>query len=269
MRGRYERYPAPHGLAAYVEHLWLVEAPARSEPQREILIPNGRPSVVVCLAAPGVRHDPVSGAAHPNGSVVFGVTTRPYVLEQRGRSSYVGAQLTPWGLAAAFPAERLVDRFLPLDDWRGRTAVDGLATELADEPFGPGRARILAGVLHTWLAPFECETVRALVATVDERRGQTSVAELAARHGMSASTVYRVFRGQIGIGPKAFCEIVRYYHFTGGLIGDRPDSDALLAGLHGYYDQAHAARSFRRYTGVTASTFKQVNNGIARLMHAD
>jgi AraC-like DNA-binding protein len=43
----------------------------------------------------------------------------------------------------------------------------------------------------------------------------------------------------------------------------------MLASLHGYYDQAHAARDFKRYTGVTASSFQQINNGIARLMHSD
>jgi AraC-like DNA-binding protein len=41
----------------------------------------------------------------------------------------------------------------------------------------------------------------------------------------------------------------------------------MLASLHGYYDQAHAARDFKRYTGVSATSFLAVQNGIAALMH--
>jgi AraC-like DNA-binding protein len=268
---RYKRFPAP-GAQAYVEHLWMVEAPGRPEPQQEILIPTGRPVVVVCLAVPGLRRDPLTGAEHPNGSVVFGITTRPYVLEQLGPSSYVGAQLTPWGLAAAFPRERLVDRFLPLEDWLGSSATGELVARLRAQPFGPRRARVLGTLLRNRIIPVQPHALRLLrsaVATVDKTRGQVTVTGLAADLGVSASTLYRLCRGYLGVGPKQLCEITRYYHFVGGLLGDPGvDSDALLAGLHGYYDQAHAARSFKRYTGVSAS-FKQINHGIARLMHSE
>ncbi|MEU4604263.1 DUF6597 domain-containing transcriptional factor [Kribbella sp. NPDC023972] len=54
---------------------------------------------------------------------------------------------------------------------------------------------------------------------------------------------------------------------AGGLLGGPSDAAATLAALHGYYDQAHAARDFKRYTGVSASSFREVQHGIAALMH--
>ena len=269
---RYRRFPAPAAVAGYVEHLWMVEAPARSALQREILIPSGRPSVVACLADAGVRRDPLTDAAHPNANVVFGLTTRPYVLEQRGPASYVGAQLTPWGLAALFPKDRLVDEFLPLDRWLGAKAVKELDGRLAEQEFGEHRADVLTHFVKRLITPIDPRTLRLLyrlVSAVERTGGQISVHGLGAELRVSPSTVYRLCHDNIGLAPKGFCEVVRYYQFVGGLLSDTTDSHAMLASLHGYYDQAHAARDFKRYTGVTASSFQQINNGIARLMHSD
>lgn len=41
---------------------------------------------------------------------------------------------------------------------------------------------------------------------------------------------------------------------------------ALMAALAGYADQSHASREFSRFTGMTASTFRDTYDGIARLM---
>lgn len=250
----------------------MIEAPGAAEPKREILIPNGRPTVVVSLGPLGVRHDPLAGTSRPNGNVVFGITTRPFVLEQHGPASYVGAQLTPWGLAALLPGQPLIDEFLPLERWIGSAALQRLTSDLAVRPFGEERARALAGFLRARLRPLRRGTLAALesaVDVVDKAGGQVTVAVLAAKLGTSSDSVYRLFRDHLGVGPKQFCEVTRYHRFAGGLLAAaRGDSGALVASLHGYYDQAHASRDFRRFTGVTPTTFKRVHHGIAQLMHA-
>lgn len=272
LEARYRRFPPPSGQRPYVEHIWMVEAPGSAAPKREILIPNGRPTVVVSLAVPGVRHDPLTGTSHPNGNVVFGIITRPYVLEQQAVSSYVGAQLTPWGLAALLPRVRLVDEFLPLERWLGGEATERLIRQLAARKFGEPRAESLGAFLQTRITPIgpdELESLWSTIAVIDAAQGLVTVAELAAKLNVSYSSVYRLCKRYLGVGPKRFCEITRYYHFVGGLLRESgEDSEALLASLHGYYDQAHAARSFKRFTGVSATTFKETHHGIARLMHS-
>jgi AraC-like DNA-binding protein len=267
----YRRFLPPPEQRDYVEHLWMIEAPGGAEPKREILIPNGRPTVVVSLGSRGMRHDPLTTTSHPNGNVVFGITTRPYLLEQRGASSYVGAQLTPWGLAALLPRDRLVDQFLPLEGWLGGVATKRLVQQLAGRELGEPRAQALGAFLQTRVIPIgrsTLELLRSVVAVIEETNGLVTVKELSGRLGVSYSSLYRLCKNYLGVGPKRLCEITRYYHFVGGLLREtHGDSDALLACLHGYYDQAHAARSFKRFTGVSATSFKQLHNGIARLMH--
>ena len=260
---RYERSDPPTDLHDTVEHLWSVRAPGDpATTKREILIPNGRPTLAVRLGEPGARLDPLSGARHPNDTVLFGITTRPFVLEQRGPSWYVGAQLRPWGIAALLPADRLVDTFLPVRDWLGSEASDRLMTVVCER--GPDA---LADFLRDRVTPPRRPTLALLErAVADTGR---PVGDLAADLGLSTSALYRLFISHLGVGPKRYAEILRYYRFVGGLLGAGPaDSAAVLAALHGYYDQAHAARWFKRFTGVSAGGFRETLDGIARLMHA-
>lgn len=273
---RYERFPPPDDLRDLVEHIWMIEAPGRPVPVREILIPNGRPALVLSLAEPGIRIDPATEARQPNDRVLFGITTRPYVLEQRGPASYVGAQLVPWGLAGLIRDRLPADEFLPVESWLGAGATVRLADALATRPFGAERAARFGDFLAERLDPLPAPTSTMLhtaVAAVEESRGQLTVAELAARLGLTYRALYRLFTRHLGVPPKRFGEVVRYYHFVGALLGNgsagRGDSAALLAGLHGYYDQAHAGRDFKRFTGVSPGTFRQIQHGIARLMHSE
>jgi AraC-like DNA-binding protein len=247
----------------------MVEMPGSpTEVKQQILIPNGRPGLAVSLAEPGTRQDPVSGAAWVNDAALFGIMTRPHVLSQTGMSSYVGAELKPWGIAALGLSDRLVDSVLPLADWVGASTAKGLAAELAEVEFGPERAARLAAFLEVRLRPVRgIDLVSQAVTLLEVSGGAAAVGEVAAAIGVSYSSLYRVFVGATGIGPKQFGEIVRYFRFVGGLLDGPADATAVLAALHGYYDQAHAARDFKRYTGVSATSFRAVQNGIAALMH--
>ncbi|MEU4194635.1 AraC family transcriptional regulator [Kribbella sp. NPDC026611] len=259
----YQRFPPPGDLRDVIDHVWLVDSPPLRSLRQDILIPNGRPGVAIALATPGTRHDPITGTEWPNAASVFGVMTRPQVIGQLGTSSYAGVELKPWGLSTlGLPA--LVDDVLALADWVEPT---GLVRELRAEPFGPERAAVLATFLQPLVVRAPSSVLMAAVEVVDEARGRVAVDEVVRRCGTSYSTLYRLFRQGVGIGPKQYAEIVRYYHFVGGLLGGPSDAAATLSALHGYYDQAHAARDFKRYTGVSASSFRAVQNGIAALMH--
>jgi AraC-like DNA-binding protein len=262
----YQRFPAPDELRDVIEHVWLVESAPVPELRQEILIPNGRPGLAVALADPGTRHDPVTGTEWPNAASVFGIMTRPQVIGQVGRSSYAGVEFTPWGITV-LGLSSLVDEVMVLADWIGSEAVAALVEDLRAEPFGQIRAHRLTSFLASRVTTSGPQIVADAVRAIDELRGRATVAEIVRRCGTSYSTLYRVFRQCVGIGPKQYAELIRYYHFVGGLLGGPADAAATLSALHGYYDQAHAARDFKRYTGVSATSFLAVQNGIAALMH--
>jgi hypothetical protein len=51
----FERFAPSTKLALYVEHFWMVSAPGEQTPRREILIPNGRPMLVLSFAGPSLE----------------------------------------------------------------------------------------------------------------------------------------------------------------------------------------------------------------------
>jgi AraC-like DNA-binding protein len=259
----YLRFPPSPEQHDVLEHYWMVEGEGSAD---QILIPNGRPAIAIALGTPGHRHDPMTGRTWLNEGSLFGVMTRPHVLTQSGPSSYVGVELKPWGLAALDSAQ-LVDQVLSLDTWLGVGATERLASRLRAVEFGPARAAVLADWLQPRLRPVDVGVVDRAVRLIEEARGSVVVAELAREVGVAYSTLHRRFRSLVGVGPKQFAEIVRFFHFTGGLLDGPADATATVAALHGYYDQAHAARDFKRYTGVSASSFRAMSNGIAALMH--
>jgi len=82
--------------------------------------------------------------------------------------------------------------------------------------------------------------------------GKTSVRELAERETMSTRHMNRIFNRWIGISPKRFCEVVRFQSIV-NVIHHSSSIDSTLAFSHGYFDQAHMLRDFKRFYGDSLS----------------
>lgn len=267
----YERFAPTPASAPYVEHFWVVRGPLLAEARREILIPNGRPTVLCCLGDPGGRLHVRTGTRTPNSSNLGGLITEPLILEQRGRSIYAAAQLTPWGLGALLPGNALVDETLPLDRWAGSGATEALLGAMAEVELGEPAIRMLESFLDSRLKPLPpaaLDRMRAAVAAIEEAQGMIEVEQLAARLQTTYAALYRLFKARTGVSPKQFIAITRHYRLVGGLLsGSMAGGLAQLALMQGYYDQAHASKDFRRFTGVSQTEFRKTLNGIAMLMH--
>lgn len=265
----YERFAPASALTGYIEHFWVINADVGPVVRREILVPNGRPVILVNLAAPGERSDPITGTTISNDSAISGIMTRPVMISQSGRSRLVAAQPSPFGLAA-FGAPPAVDTTIPLAAWLGAEAAP-LTARIAKAPFGEAAARCLEAALLARLdplAPLSVDRLERAIALIEDVKGDIEVAVLAARLGTEYDPLYRDFRRHIGISPKTFIAITRYQTLVGALLAKgMGDGLAQLALMQGYYDQAHANRDFRRFTGVTPTRFRDTLNGIAKMMH--
>jgi AraC-like DNA-binding protein len=267
---RYERFQPGPTLAPYVEHFWLVAGPVLTETRREILIPNGRPMIVCCVGEPGWRVSARDGKRVSNVSNIAGIMTEPLVLEQKGRSIYVAAQLHPWGLNGFLPVERLVDGTLTLEKWLGGNAARDLDAAVAEADLGEPAIRVLERALEQRLTMVPTGVISSAVSAIEDSEGLIEVEELARRMMLSYSALYRLFKAQLGIPPKQYIAIHRYYRLVGGLLmGNMEGGLAQLALMQGYYDQAHATKAFRKFTGVNQTQFRTTLNGIAQLMHRD
>lgn len=254
----YRRFSPSGSSADVVEHYWSVIAPAPPAALRAVLVPNGRATVQFCLGTPGTRAA-VGVAPEPNADVYLPVSTEPLVIEQEGASHYVGVQCTPWGGRALFPHVR--QGAVQVEEALGRLPEK---SALAADP---------ADALDGWVQELRPPTVprqqllAAATARIDADPSGVEVHHLHQGLGVSASTLYRAFRHGIGLSPKRYIQVMRHRAFTDRLVEDAPgEPAALMAALAGYADQSHASREFSRFTGMTASAFRDTYDGIARLM---
>lgn len=251
----YQRYTPDDDLADAVEHFWTVRADGFDPPRREVLVPNGRPTVQVRLGASGTRIDPRTATRALHADVLLPTAARPYVLEQAGPSDYLGAQLTPWGAWSLWGGGAVTGNPLPL------TGLHPSHRLPYDVPS-----------LQAWLRASRHPGARApgalrdAVAAADADPAGSTVARLAAAVGASPATLRRWFTERVGIAPRTYLSVARYRAFTDALLSPGTPSTAMLAALSGYVDQSHASRDFVRFTGLTPARFREDLHGIAVLM---
>jgi AraC-like DNA-binding protein len=220
----FERFGPSPKLALYVEHFWIVSAPGEETPRREILIPNGRSMLLLSFASPSVRIDPLTGNRLPNGNMLFGIASQPFVIEQCGESCYLGVQFKPYGLAAFLRGDKLANQALSIDEWLGTSHAETLTSSLLARDFGRARVEMLDTYLCSVAAEVDGPELHLLGSTIDrieQADGQVKVEELAQQLHMHYTTFYRLFKNYVGIGPKLYVDIVRYYTCVGSILGNR------------------------------------------------
>jgi AraC-like DNA-binding protein len=98
--------------------------------------------------------------------------------------------------------------------------------------------------------------VDAVVADMRAAQPGTTVAEIAARHSVSARTLQRVFRRFVGVGPKWVLQRHRLHDAIEQLGAGRGTDWTRLALDLGYFDLAHFIRDFRAVVGRTPAQYE-------------
>ncbi|MCY1001436.1 helix-turn-helix domain-containing protein [Myxococcus sp. MISCRS1] len=189
-------------------------------------------------------------AGAPRASLL-GVQSRPRSWSSGEGCSFVMVMLRPPGLARLFPSTGLESR----DDLieLGGLLGDGPARRLCDDLAAAGTPRRVADRLDAWLLQRmrmggELERLERAWGTL----ARTSRVSTTAR-GMGVSTrqLERWFRAHVGCTPKQLLGLDRVQaslHATQTGQGDP---------LHGFSDQAHQIRQWRRYLGVTPGRYER------------
>ena len=269
-RTSHVRVPAPRGTEHLVEHAWVMHAP-EGAPWRALLVPNGRPSVVVCLGEPGQRIDPLDGQRTPNGGSVAGVRRLPAVLEQQGEAWYIGVRLRAYGLAMLGLSDLLVDETAPLKtlEVAGVDAAD-LVPQLRAADDDVSAAALLAQSLGAAASGERVPRDRVAmidraVAVLAARRGLVTAVDLARAVGTPAMILDTALDEFVGIGLEDFTAVTRFHHFVGGP-GGPEQGEAAVRVLHRYRLTGRTPRETLRFTGLTPASYQQVRDAVSDLV---
>lgn len=187
-----------------------------------------------------------------------GMQDQPLTHRAEGFSDHISVRFRPGGAHAFLdlPLDELTNQVVTLDDLVGPRAAS-LRDALKAEPSDAGRCRILEQWLlarrrevHPWYA-----TVRR---AMDLLRGGTrslGVTEVCDRLGLSNRYLIQQFRTTVGLTPKTFARVQRFRSLIDDTRGVDDPPWARLAARHGYADQSHLIREFRRFALLTPSQF--------------
>ena len=241
-RSRFGRYqPGPH-LSPFVRNYWTLQATGACWRQR--VVPDG------CIDLLFVRYRPTDDFR----AFVVGTMTRPIFEDLTAHAEYLGVRFAPGGFGHFFrtPAGELTDRIVPLDSL---STMSTLAEQLADAPNVQKRLSVLEDALNQqFLFEKRDPILTKVLEIISAGQGAVTIAPLARTVGWSPRHLHRVVRESVGVGPKTFCEIVRFKNAL-RLLRGRPRPELLQVALEaGYYDQAHFIHDFHRFYGSSPST---------------
>ena len=247
----------PDGLEFVVEGVWY--ARGMSQHGRERILPSAGAVLLIVLGPPLQ----MVSAADPKtvlrveGAWIEGAHERPTLNEPPGETHAVGVVFTPGGVSQIMdgPATSITNEILPIDATTlrlrpGRVLVERVRTVVdpdeAMAELGTAVAEVTSGVPDTaWL-----RGIRRLAAGETE-----SVAEVQESLGVSRRYFVEQVRERAGLTPKFLQRIARMRRLLDQIDARRPVRWSQEAVGAGYFDQAHAIRDFRAFTGLTPTEY--------------
>jgi AraC-like DNA-binding protein len=243
-----QRLPPPADLEPLIEHHWLVswELGDGHDYSSEVL-----------------PHPSVHLVFEPTGAAVYGVSRRRYVRRLSGHGWALGTKFRPGGFRPFVPGplSALTDRVLELGELFGadgtRLEQRCLALRRPADAVGHVQRFLRARLPAAAATDPDLRLVRQLTASIQTAPPGARVAGIAARHGVSARTVQRLFSEYVGVGPKWVLQRYRLHEALAQLhAGADTDWAGFALGL-GYYDQAHFVRDFRALVGRTPAQYER------------
>ncbi len=242
--------PARGRLAATVESLWYARGVSEHV---DVIFPTAQISLLINLGDPQ-RITPHGGRTLLGSDAwVIGQQRRVMTNAPQGQTHVMGATFRTVGAAAllGLPCAELTDQIAPLDALWGPFAehVRQRVGEARDPVTG---LAILEQLITDRLSPPGLRlrrTQRAYLALTAKH--PASVREACELVSLSNRSLIADFKELIGLRPKEVAAQVRLRRVLDTLATGAHSTLSDLALAHGYCDQAHLNREFRRVSGIS------------------
>jgi len=246
-------------LRGTISRVWAsrpAEGPAQAVRRVELTLPAAEMHLVVRLDNNLVDIHALSGEANSfRAGAVGGLRTAAYVKRSTVATT-VGAMVQP-GMCAALlgiPAVEFAGKHVALADVWPASRLDRLRERLAGAIDAPEMAAIFEAALIEGLRP-DFAPDAWINASLARLRCSGRITDVADASGVSHRHFIHRFREAVGVTPMQFKRLLRFERLTSRMAAPGA-SMASIAIAAGFADQAHMARDFRRFTGITISAYR-------------
>lgn len=228
----------------------------RSKP--DLLIPDGYPELIFVLK--GAYHKAYLSLDAPEqiiaASCYVGIQTHTVLASRLNQCQLIGLKLQAVGAYHLFgdqvsqssTANKNLLHFGP--DWLRDLNHQLQASHNLDSCI-PIVWRAFKSAIGSTTAPPQVKLAQAILTTILAKKGQISVQELAKTHYLSIRHLQRQFKLVFGLSPKKFINLIRFKQlYKDSVLQKKLPADFLD---HGYYDQMHFIRDFKKQLAVNPS----------------
>ena len=240
-----DRYPPSADLATLVERHWVVSWE----------LPPGREASVTLLPQPCVNLVLDQGRL-----AVCGVGRDRFTYVYRGTGRVFGVKFRPGAFLPFLrrPVAEITETVLPAERLWGPAA-----TALAEQLSAAEGVDRLVGSAEAFLRARwppgdpQVELVGRIVAAMLHDPSISRVDQVAARFGLTARTLQRLFQRYVGVSPKWVLRRYRLHEAAAALAHEQDRPWAEVATDLGYFDQSHFIRDFTAAIGLTPVAYAQ------------
>ncbi|NDJ53000.1 MAG: AraC family transcriptional regulator, partial [Chloroflexi bacterium] len=219
-QANYLMLPPRPELAGLIACFWALCAPASAAGVIERLPASGRVELMLHYAGESAQYpadlpggSPVFQTHRQVNSRVIGVRSQGYCVEHSGPTDFVAVRFKPGGLAAFtnFALEEITDQSSGLIFVFGREGAE-LEEQIYEAADPIRQLEILeAALLARFNPPQHHQRILHARDLIMQAEGDLAVRWLADEVGLSQRQFNRLFKQIIGIGPKRFSRITRFY----------------------------------------------------------
>ena len=253
------RLAPPPALAPWVQHFWMVEWDLREiGPRLQETLPH--PSVYLVFEQ---KLDQRSSQPLPRqmAAQISGVSTGKFSRHLEGWSRVFGAKFKPGGFRTFLgkATSTVTDCILPAQQVFGPSVL-----ELAAHIYRCPDAESMAAASSKFLSSLQpspdasADLSAQLVELIFEDSAILTVDRLAAKAGMGARSLQRLFKEYVGVPPKWVIRRYRLHELVERLHSGQAYDGANLALDLGYADQAHLINDFRNLVGYTPTGYRKL-----------
>ncbi|WP_448702877.1 helix-turn-helix domain-containing protein [Mucilaginibacter sp. AW1-3] len=243
-------YPIPAArLSSYVRAILVIENEQLQSPFVLPLFANGTPTLLFTTAA-----GRMGGNEHY--LTLFGQTVLPQQLLIADNFKLIAYFLQPYALSTLFniSALELTDKPIALNMLTGRSE---LQEQLLNAAATNQLLQLIDDYLYSKITAIRREDKRLIYAS--ERISSTSDKHIltTVQHElhMTERTFQRLFEQHIGVSPNQFRRIWQFNQAFGQINNGNFRDLSAVAYHHGYADQSHFIRTFKKFTQLTPSAY--------------
>jgi AraC-like DNA-binding protein len=242
-------------LTPHVKELWYCDGHQGVHGTQRVL-PKGRFELAFSLAEGPINAltDPMGDGFEIAPSLLMGIRSRFSIIDSAKLRSAMGVVFRPGGVHAFLntAVDAFQNRNVSLDLIWG-SMVRTLRDRLCDANHPAEKFQVLEVALleHLNQRAQLNAAVRYALQEFANRPQIPRVREIAHEAGLSRRRFAQLFREQIGVTPKLYCRLQRFQNTLKQIASGVSVDWAQLALAAGYCDQAHLAREFRDFSGLS------------------